>query len=398
VIGASGTTTRRDRVGDPVVRAGLARDLMRRFAGRTGLTDEQTTTSDRYLWTDAFAVCNFLGLGEMDLAVRLVDQVHHTLGRYPAGDRRHGWLSGLESTAAEAHPTIAGLRIGKKLPERSPEDAFDERREWDRDGQYFHYLTKWMHALDLVALRTGEPRFNAWARELAATAHRAFVDQTGGRPGSVRRMAWKMSVDLSRPLVPSMGHHDPLDGFVTCIQLRATAAALAVLDDGPSLADEAASFASMIPADLATGDPLGIGGLLTDAWRLAQSAVSGASERSGLRDRVLDAAVAGLDAYAGSGELGLEASHRLGFRELGLAIGLAAVERLRDAGPGHGFESLERFIGLRSEIEGFWVDPASQSSPTWADHRNINEVMLATSLAPDGFLSVVSPLGDEEPS
>ena len=35
-------------------------------------------------------------------------------------------------------------------------------------------------------------------------------------------MYWKMSIDLSRPLVPSMGHHDPLDGFITYSELQAT--------------------------------------------------------------------------------------------------------------------------------------------------------------------------------
>ena len=39
-------------------------------------------------------------------------------------------------------------------------------------------------------------------------------------------MYWKMSIDLSRPLVASMGQHDPLDGFVTCAELDATACAL----------------------------------------------------------------------------------------------------------------------------------------------------------------------------
>jgi hypothetical protein len=34
-----------------------------------------------------------------------------------------------------------------------------------------------------------------------------------------------MSIDLSRPQVPSMGQHDPLDGYVTCAQLEAGAAA-----------------------------------------------------------------------------------------------------------------------------------------------------------------------------
>ena len=60
-----------------------ALDLMRRFAQRTGLTSDRPL--ERYLWTDAFAVCNFLGLGETELALRLVNQVHHTLGRHRGG-------------------------------------------------------------------------------------------------------------------------------------------------------------------------------------------------------------------------------------------------------------------------------------------------------------------------
>ena len=37
-------------------------------------------------------------------------------------------------------------------------------------------------------------------------------------------MYWKMSIDLSRPLVNSMGHHDPLDALVTYMELRANSA------------------------------------------------------------------------------------------------------------------------------------------------------------------------------
>ncbi len=89
--------------------------------------------------------------------------------------RARGWISGLAEREGEAHPTRGGLRIGKPLPERAPGEPFDERLEWDRDGQYFHYLTKWMHALDQVARATGQPMFNVWARELAHAAHRAFT-------------------------------------------------------------------------------------------------------------------------------------------------------------------------------------------------------------------------------
>jgi len=145
-------------------------------------------------------------------------RVHHTLGRHRPDDVREGWLPG----ASEDHPTRGGLRIGKPLPERAPGEPLGSRREWDRDGQYFHYLTKWMHALDLTTRHTGRPTFNLWARELAETAHAAFTyDPPGSGP---KRMYWKMSTDLSRPLVPSMGQHDPLDGYVTAAQLRRTAA------------------------------------------------------------------------------------------------------------------------------------------------------------------------------
>lgn len=130
----------------------FVRDLMTDFAERTGLLGERAPT--RYLWTDAFAVCNFLELEQRtgdtayrELALRLVEKVHQVLGRHRADDPREGWISGLGEAEAERHPTKGGLRIGKALGERGPDDPFDERLEWDPDGQYFHYLTKWMHAL-----------------------------------------------------------------------------------------------------------------------------------------------------------------------------------------------------------------------------------------------------------
>ena len=157
------------------------------FAERTGVTSERR--SQRYLWTDAFAVFNLLGLSRhtgdprwVELGLRLIDRVHHTLGRHRSDDSRAGWLSGLEGAAAEAHPTRGGLRIGKRLPERRADEPFDERLEWDRDGQYFHYLTQWMHALDHASRVTRQPRLNLWARELAAVAFAAFgVSAPAGR-------------------------------------------------------------------------------------------------------------------------------------------------------------------------------------------------------------------------
>ena len=99
-----------------------ARRIMLDFARRTGLLSSESPPL-RYLWTDAFAVCNFLGLfvehGDeeaLQLARRLVDQTHHVLGRHRPDDPRRGWISGLPEEQGEAHPTSGGLVIGKPLP------------------------------------------------------------------------------------------------------------------------------------------------------------------------------------------------------------------------------------------------------------------------------------------
>ena len=367
-----------------------ALELMMRFAERTGLTSERP--SQRYLWTDAFAVCNLLGLGRAtgeshhsELALHLVDQVHHVLGRHRADDRRSGWISGLAEEHGEAHPTLGGLRIGKPLPERPADEPMDERLEWDRDGQYFHYLTKWMHALDQVTRATEQPLCNAWARELAQAAHRAFT--YAPRHGGPKRMFWKLSIDLSRPLVASMGQHDPLDGLVTYAQLEATAAG-----SGPSLGEAMADFTAMVePRGLATGDPLGIGGLLVDAYRIAQLEQQG-TRNFGLVEVLHEAALVGLRQYAEQPDLRRPASHRLAFRELGLAIGLATLER--DEWPAEGgavasrVDRLSRYAPLRAEIEAFWQRPEHRRVDSWLEHANINDVMLATSLQPEGFLLI----------
>jgi hypothetical protein len=209
-------------------------------------------------------------------------------------------------------------------------------------------------------------------------------------------MHWKLSIDLSRPLVPSMGQHDPLDGYVTAAQLRATAQALEDRE-GPRLGDETASFEAMIdPRGLATDDPLGLGGLLTDALRLEQLMRSGFRNEHDLLQRLLGVSLVGLRSYTSGNELEGAASRRLAFRELGLAIGLHAVEHMAGAverGEFGGDErarerlrALGRYVPLAAAIERFWLVDEHRQQQTWADHRDINEVMLATSLAPQGFL------------
>ncbi len=384
---------------DAADRLARAREIMDVFARSTGLSSDEPPR--RYLWTDAFAVCNYLGLHEatgeareLDLALALVDQVHHVLGRHRPDDERTGWISGLADEEGERHPTAGGLRIGKGAPERGADERYDPHREWDRDGQYYHYLTRWMHALDRVARVTGDATWHRWAVELARAAHAAFVYRADGQ----RRMRWKMSIDLSRPLVPTQGAHDPLDGWVTASVLAASGDA----HEEEALAPAIAELAELCRGvRWATSDPLGLGGLLVDTDLIAGLIAAGARLITpgsiGAPDwlaSLLDQAAAGLSAYVGSGALELPARSRLAFRDLGLAIGLSALARLRaviDGSPGalgplapH-LDALLRYGGMEEKIVTFWLDP-SHRGPTWTDHVDINRVMLATALAPSGYL------------
>jgi len=379
--------------------------LMAGFSERTGLSGE-SAISRRYLWTDAFAVCNFIELyretGDAEFiqkALTLVDQVHHVLGRFRDDDSRHGWISGLSETDGADHPTCGGLRIGKDLGERTPHDPFDERSEWDRDGQYFHYLTKWMHALDLVARVTGEPRYHQWAVELAKAAHAGFCYTPF--PGARHSLHWKMSIDLSYALVPSMGHHDPLDGFITCQQLKAGLAVFGGTDTDFDLENEIAELAGMC-ADTSwkTMDALGIGGLLTDACRLTQLILFHGLHETELLDSLLRDAESSLGAWARLRSLNYPVSNRLAFRELGLSIGLSAILKMQELTGQHTHalsfhgglkDTLARispYTRLRETIEEFWIRPENQESGGWLKHREINTVMLATSLGPEAFLKL----------
>jgi len=373
------------------------------FAETTGLSGKSHEPR-RYLWTDAFAVCNYLQLyrhyGDdhyLQLALKLVDQVHHTLGKYREDSGHRGWLSGLDEEQARLHPTRGGLRIGKKLNERQPDEAFDDRLEWDRDGQYFHYLTKWMHALNRVSQVTGKSIYNQWAIELARVAHAAFSYTPSW--SDRKRMYWKMSVDLSRPLVDSMGQHDPLDGLITCLELAATAKSFADTPAELGLDTQIAELTAMCAgANWATDDPLGIGGLFTDAHSLVQLIAEHHLQETARLQSLLHDIGPGLQAYVAQNQLKLPAEYRLAFRELGLAIGLQTISRMLQTIEQHGehfanadqltsmLNNLGRYQQLYELIQNFWLEADHRSVSSWLQHADINNVMLATCLAPDGFL------------
>ena len=364
--------------------------LMAAFAERTGLVGGADPR--RYLWTDAFALMNVLDLGREtgddrwhEMAADLVGGVHRVLGRHRTDDTRSGWLSGLDEREGLDHPTAGGLRIGKPLPERRPGEPHDERLEWDRDGQYWHYLTRWMDALSRAAVVLDEPRHQRHAEELAASALPRFLLRTAtGRPVG---LAWKMSIDLSRPQVASSSPHDALDGYATLRWLGRTGRRT-------GLDDEVATLLHLAEGrDWTTRDPLGLGGLLLDALRLALLA-----DRTDDDERLVAAVLAGVDAGLSgvlrSGALEMPAERRLGFREIGLAIGLQALPAIADAAAASArldravrphLDALQGTAHVRHRIVAHWSDAASQRAVTWLDHRDINEVMLATALL-DAFV------------
>lgn len=128
--------------------------------------------------------------------------------------------------------------------------------------------------------------------------------------------------------------------------------------------------------------------------------IKGGLKNSNLLENVLKSSLLGVEAFARGGSLEYPAEHRLAFRELGLTIGLLAVENLRkgieenpDAFSRKSIllplvEDLRGYLPFGKAIEQFWMEGKNRKSRTWIEHREINMVMLATSLAPDRFLMI----------
>jgi len=196
-----------------------------------------------------------------------------------------------------------------------------------------------------------------------------------------------------------MGHHDPLDGYLTA---REIVERLRQADANPRELDPVLQgFRDLCTGkDWTTSDPLGLGGLLFDAARISQLATreptSGDLE---LLSALLEDTREGLASWLGSDPLHRPAAQRLAFRELGLSIGFNALPIIKDhistfAASGSviaevetSLHALERAQTLAREIEDYWLQPAIFSTPNWQNHREINSVMLATSLLPEVVLT-----------
>lgn len=358
-----------------------ARDLLEDFSKRTGLTAGHGKESVRYLWTDALAVHSFFGLSRLlkqdiykQRAVKLIELVHMHLGRFHPQDNRTGWISGLSEEQGRKHPTAGGLRIGKKLPERKENQRYDPQLEWERDGQYMHYLTRWVTALLQAARETGDMRYNLWAAELMQ-ASKEFITLDTGQP----RMYWKMSTDLSRPLVPGMGAHDAMEGLLCTLSIQK-----ALPEKKPELLPLSRQFEKLCEGiDWKTSDSLGIGGLLFNTLRAATLVGSGMDLPGCVRPgKLFNDSTVSLQNFSAEFPIHQPASRRLAFRECGLSLGIRILGGMsgHPAMPAINFNVLEAYYFLADRIEQYWMEPDHQTVSSWTEHLDINAVSLASSL------------------
>ncbi|EAS32857.3 uncharacterized protein CIMG_03881 [Coccidioides immitis RS] len=314
----------------------------------------------RYLWTDAFGVLNFLTLHKenqtyderyLTFAKRLVYTVHDVLGRTRDGRARL-------PHATDKEPLLGGLRIGKES-ETGP----------DGDGQYHHYLTLWMFALNRLSMATGDPSFNRQAVSLAKAIHpHFFLDRTSARP----RMVWKVAMDLSRPLVASEGNLDPIDGFVVFRILQSSAEKYG---DGKVLEEEIGDYERVMArkgSHYVSSDALDLGMTLWTAHWLAikEDWAADLAKRciSQLRN------LFNIDRY-----LETPVRFRLAFREFGTCLGIGCI-----FDPDSKADGALELRSRSDEILSQWERYIS-SALTPEDLKPITTVMYSTALIPGAF-------------
>lgn len=354
-----------------------AKQLMDEFASRTGLQGTEGDPARRYLWTDAFAVHSFLGLfhalGDENYrqqALRLIDLVHEHLGKFHPKDARKGRISGLNEEEGRLRPTLSGLRIGKSLPERNKDESYNSQLEWERDGQYFHYLSRWIIALLQVSHETKDEKYTRWAKDLLL-ATKKFIYGSG----NAFSMYWKMDTELSRPLVASMGAHDPLEGLLCALSIKN-----AISEEDKELDALVEKFKHMCKGQSwVTSDALGVGGLLLNTVRAAELQSSGMNLPASVKPEKLrqDSLQSLRELYGFAKDE--NPNRRLAFRECGLSLGLRVAKGFKNGI----FETtsakgIKDYYPITSEIEEFWLNKEHQQS-TWQKHLDINAVSLAAS-------------------
>lgn len=115
--------------------------------------------------------------------------------------------------------------------------------------------------------------------------------------------------------------------------------------------------------------------------------------RNSLLHDLKRAILIGLESIAQTTELKGPPNERTPFRELGLSLGLWVVERLvlnesssSTVTDTLSFQNILVFLPLAEQIEACWTDRENQSTKSWTDHLDMNEIMLASTLNPSCWL------------
>ncbi len=356
----------------------LARQLMHDYAVRSGLEGQQGDPGRRYLWTDAIALQNMLALASFEdrdkyhgWARKLIGYVNEYLGKYAREDKRKGWISGLSAEEGEKHPTKNGLRIGKKGLERPADVEFDDTLEWGRDGQYLHYNIRWINALLQAGIHLDNNDYFKQAAEMSLAGKKFITEKNGNL-----HMYWKMSVNLDRPLVSSMGAQDPLEGLLSALKVQQYYEDIDLTDYVDKLTQLCAGH------DWTTTDPLGLGGLLLDVIKALELKESTDPPDSVKPEKLFREAIRGLQEYTKRKDVAEPVHFRLCFRECGLSLGLNTLGAYQPWLEKHdiNYADLEPYLSLADEIEEFWSEPVHRESNPYIEHLDINDITFAASI------------------
>lgn len=304
----------------------------------------------RYLWTDAFGAVNLVTMAVetssekyMTLAKRLVKTVHDVLGRTRDGTARL-------DRATDEEPLGGGLRIGK-TSESGP----------DCDGQYHHYLTLWMFALNRLSVAAKDPAYNNLAIQLARAIHpHFFAEHARGE----MHMVWKISTDMKTVLVQSQGNLDAATGFIIFKLLQDTAEKQG---RGKGLLEKEVDDYAIMGRKQEThlsGDPLDLG---MGLW--VSHIYPDESWSSEFRGRAL--ALAGRLIPKDSSTLNRPVAKRLAFREFGACLGISCCD--------------SRPPELQAEVEAvldFWENHVARGFEE--ELQPISQVMYAAARNPGG--------------
>jgi len=294
----------------------------------------------RYLWTDAYGVCNYITLYYetkdmmyLNQADALIKDVHDVLGK----DRK---LKNRLGNATDDQPLKGGLRIGKVDPEGTS----------DGDGQYFHYLTKWMFALNRMSIARNDLKYNNWAVQLIKAIHPHFVFRDSDNELGIW---WKMTIDLSKPAKMSQGNTDPYNGLMTYKLISELATEKDVLKS------EIADLTSIVERKYRfyhSSDPLDLGGSL---W------ISHFYPDEKWADTLGSIALEAIEELWQSGRFSDFASFRLAFREIGTTIALQVHPK-----------TPEHWKARIDKVNDFW------SKRLYTRDKDITPVMFCSSLIP----------------